>query len=201
MPESASSDARAAQPARATPLELRLLELLLQEPRGWREFDLLAALEERGQPGFRSRSERSRLDLYRRHYQLFHALYSLRDRLRAAALADLQVHCLEIRLLAYRNPEEHSPAARDELRDYYRDPGSIDSLCEEDVEALIEGGLKRIGARRRRAQALAVLGLADPVTSSQIRRRFHTLALQRHPDQGGDAQRSREISAAASALR
>ncbi len=67
--------------------------------------------------------------------------------------------------------------------------------------ALIAGGLRRSFARERRTEALAALGLADPVSDSEIQRRFRTLALEHHPDLGGDLQRFQQISAAVSWLR
>jgi hypothetical protein len=182
-------------------LESALLDLLWRQPQGWREFDLLAVLEEGGQPGFDSECDRSRAGLYRRHFRLFHALYELRDRLREEATADLHVHCLDIRLFAYHNPERRLPAELDGLREYYRDPDRIGALTEQEVEALIRDGLERVVARERRDAALLVLDLIDPVSSSDIRRRFHALALQHHPDLGGDLRRFQKISAAAALLR
>jgi hypothetical protein len=182
-------------------LESALLDLLWRQPQGWREFDLLTALEEGGQPGFAWERDRSRADLYRRHFWLFHVLYELRDRLREEAAADLHVHCLDIRLVAYQNPERRLPAELDGVREYYRDPDRADALTDQEVEALIRDGLERVVARERRDAALLVLDLIDPVSSSDIRRRFHALALQHHPDLGGDPRHFQEISAAAATLR
>ena len=185
----------------AADLEAVLLDLLRKRPQGWKEYELLLALEARGQPGFEREGDRSRLGLYRRHFRLFHALYMLRDRLHGEAASDLHVHCLDIRLRAYRNPEAWQPAERDGLREHYRDLDRGEALTEAEVEALIAGGLRRSFARERRTEALAALGLADPVSDSEIRRRFRTLALEHHPDLGGDPQRFQQISAAVSWLR
>jgi DnaJ-domain-containing protein 1 len=51
------------------------------------------------------------------------------------------------------------------------------------------------------SRALTVLGLASTATPAEIRSRYRTLALQHHPDRGGDEARMREINAAYTALR
>ena len=47
------------------------------------------------------------------------------------------------------------------------------------------------------AQALRVLGLQRPFTSSDVKRRKRQLARQHHPDQGGDLQAMQRINQAA----
>jgi len=195
------TEVREGVPALSVDLESALLDLLWSRPQGWREFDLLATLEEGGQPGFESGRDHSRVGLFRRHFRLFHALYGLRDRLRREAAADLRVHCVDIRIVAYQNPDRRLPAELDGVREYYRDPCRADALTEQEVEVLIRDGLERVVARERRHAALLTLDLSDPVSSSDIRRRFHALALQHHPDLGGDPRRFQEISAAAAQLR
>lgn len=182
-------------------LEAVLLDLLRKRPQGWKEFDLLQALGDLGLREFRRDSRGGALSLYRRHFQLFHALYELRDRLRGAGEADLEVHCLTTRLLAYRDRASKIPALRDGVREHYRDDRHLRAMTEEQAEAMLAEGFERIAARQRRSAALAALGLEDPVSQKRIRARFHELALCHHPDRGGDGERFSEISAAVAGLR
>ncbi|MHB1292692.1 MAG: DnaJ domain-containing protein, partial [Sulfuricella sp.] len=47
-----------------------------------------------------------------------------------------------------------------------------------------------------RAEALAALGLADPVDYPEIRRRYRELAMEHHPDRGGELEKLQAINAA-----
>ncbi len=182
-------------------IEASVLDLLLRRRAGWQEFDLLRELAGCGHGGFEACPGGSLLDLYRRHFRLFHLLYRLRDELRAGRSWDLSIHCLDIRLVAYRNSSSLLPERLDGLREHYRDLAGLERLTQEDVETLIEEGLNRICAREQRADALSTLGLCDPVEQRAIRRRFHELALVHHPDCGGEVARFQKISAAAASLR
>ena len=197
-----STDHPPGAPPSADPVDRVLLELLeARRPAGWREYDLLQALRARGIGDFDRTDEPARLALFRRHHHLFHRLYGLRDRLRAGGRDDLEIHCLDIRLIANRPGEGTLPSVRDGLRDHYADLAQLDAIDEDAVDAMIGEGFARIAKRRDRARALGVLGLADPVSDRQVRARFHQLALENHPDRGGDLRRFQELSAAAASLR
>ncbi len=58
----------------------------------------------------------------------------------------------------------------------------------------------RLGRRERRAEALAQLGLADPVDDDTVKRAYRRLAMEHHPDRGGDKERLQAINAAARLL-
>lgn len=51
------------------------------------------------------------------------------------------------------------------------------------------------------SEALQVLGLSSAATREDIKRAFHRLAHQHHPDKGGDAEKFKKISAAYAVLR
>ncbi len=183
-------------------VDIRILELLeSRRPLGWSEFELLEALAKLEIDGFERVQKGGTLGLFLRHHHLFHRLYALRDRLRAQGRQDLEIHCLDIRLIPNRPGEGVLPALRDALRDHYGDLSQLDGVDEEAAQAMIDEGFSYIARRRQRSQALSVLGLSDPVSTDQVRRRFHQLALDAHPDRGGDLARFQELSAAAAALR
>ena len=167
-----------------------LLEPLLSElrrhPAGLGEVELIRALRRRGDleefPADGSLADP--LDLYRTHFILFHALYRLRERLWSEG-EDLRIHCLAIAL----RPRRQAPGALgepDPMAAFYQDPANLDYYGRADVARLLDGFWRRVGCDRRRGDALEVLGLRDPVSREQIRRRYRRLAMRHHPDRGGD---------------
>ncbi len=180
--------------------ELRRLYRVLQEhPDGLREYDLLERL--RGSSPLRGLDE---LGLFRVHFLLFHHLYRLRRALERAGRGSLEIHCLRIRLVplqgAPENPEA-LPLAPDPLADYYLDLENLRRTTREDVREMLRWFWRRFRVHGRREEALAVLGLGPGASPGQIRRRYRELALEHHPDRGGDADRFRRIAEAMEVLR
>ncbi len=160
------------------------------------EHALIRRLDEAGHAEFDRRRLADPLGLFRVHFLLFHCLHRLRERLAASGEASLEIHCLRIRL-GPPPPGRHTlPDAHDPLRDFYLDLAHLRSTDAEAVRALLEGFWREAARREARAEALAVLGLEDPVDDAAIRRRYRQLARQHHPDRGGDGARLREINAA-----
>ena len=54
------------------------------------------------------------------------------------------------------------------------------------VNGLLDDFWRHYEKRGRRGEALAVLGLSDPVDAGAIKRRYRQLAMEHHPDRGGD---------------
>lgn len=139
------------------------------------------------------------LALYRAHFLLFHTLYILADELAQAQQGLIDISPLTICLREYQ-PGEQRLTQADAVRDYYLDWRNYEKTGAKDVEELIASfwiGMHRLG---NRDEALAVLGLTDPVDDATIRKAYQRLAMQHHPDRGGDEERIQAINAAVNLL-
>lgn len=179
---------------------LGALEVLLRAaPGGISEFDLIRQLQRRSDvPEVASGCLASPLSLYRTHFLLFHTLYRLGDRL-AATGEDVAVHCLRIRVIT-RAPTAPGLVVADGLRGFYAERDNLEGMTETDVERLLGEFWRGLARDEVRAEALAVLGLSDPISDAEIKRTYRRLAMSHHPDRGGDEGRLREITAAARSL-
>jgi DnaJ-class molecular chaperone len=72
------------------------------------------------------------------------------------------------------------------LRDYYLDLSNLEQTSADDVTHLLESFWTRLGANEQRAAALEALELEDPVDYPAIKQQYRRLAMQHHPDRGGD---------------
>lgn len=139
------------------------------------------------------------LGLFQSHFLLFHTLYRLRDRLRGEQLGELEISPLVIRVRSYVQGE----AALDEvdpLREYYLDLEQLHATDAEAVEQLLSGFWQQLGAEDEKTQALTTLLLQEPVTLNEVKAQYRRLAMQYHPDRGGDAARMHELNHALSIL-
>ena len=59
---------------------------------------------------------------------------------------------------------------------------------------------RRLGRFDKREEALAELGLQDPVDDQTIKMTWRRLAMEYHPDRGGDNERLQAINAAVDCL-
>jgi len=181
--------------ARLTELVESLREQLEDRPAGVSEYHLLTQMRERLPALFPRLEGGDLLGLYRSHFILFHGLYRLRDVLRGAGEAELEIGALRIQLLPYR-PGRPGVVAEEPLRAYYLDPGHLERATEEEVRMLLEGFLSRVVRGGQRAEALAELGLADPVEPQEIKTHYRRLVMRHHPDRGGDSERLKRINRA-----
>lgn len=168
-------------------------------PAGLTEYSLLERLSAGGLGDFDVSRLSDPLALFRQHFMLFHLLYRLRDELRGRRAGDLAIHCLEIRLLPYTSGQA-ALGRTDTLRAYYLDLQQLGATDRDAVRALLTGFWRRLGADDRRAQALEVLELADPVDAAAIKRQYRRLAMRHHPDRGGDTERLQAINQAMTVL-
>lgn len=178
----------------------RLRVILSESPAGWKEFDLLQRLRQEGWPTFTYLSPADELTLFRIHFLLFHLLYLLRDRLWAEEEADLEIHCLCIRLHPFRPNPDHLPGEADPLAGYYRDARHLHETGAGDVAAMLDDFWRLYAHWEGRAEALAQLELPSGASRQEIRHRYRELAKRHHPDRGGDARRFMEVRRAAESL-
>jgi len=182
-------------------LEQELLDLLQAHPGGLSEFEILRHLQRGTHQSFDEGLFKDNLAMYRAHFLLFHALYRLQDRLLAQRTAHLEIHVLTIRLQPWRDSGRTEVATPDAMRAYYLDIGNMENTRAEDVERLLGAFWSRYFADERRSEALAVLGLAEPASLGQIEARYRRLAMQLHPDRGGDTHDFQALQEAISLLR
>ena len=185
----------------APDLKQWLLELLAEHPQGLSEHQVLCRLQASWGELFPAALFRDTLALFRAHFLLFHLLYRLRDELCAAGRGLLQIDPLCLRLLPYGESRATLPDQVDPLRAYYLELSHLDGTSAAELERLLDAFWGRYHANSRRAEALAVLGLTDPVEAATNRRRYRQLAMQHHPDRGGDAARFRAVREALEILR
>jgi len=166
---------------------------------GMREYELIGSLKDRGFFEFLPPPPAEPLHLFRAHFLLFHALYTLADRLATSRQGLLEIGPLCIRCLPW-SASDDSLTTPDPLRAYYLDWSNLDDTTEDDVCKLIASFWNQLGKFENRDEALAELGLEDPVDDATIKLAWRRLAMEHHPDRGGDNDRLQAINAAVDCL-
>ena len=92
------------------------------------------------------------------------------------------------------------PTDVDPLRDFYLDITQLEKISADDVDEMLGGFWSSFHNNESRQQALSVLGLSDPVNDDDIKQQYRRLAMQHHPDRGGDDSSLQGINAAMSIL-
>ena len=135
------------------------------------------------------------LSLFRSHFLLFHMLYRLQTELWDQKSGHLEISPLCIRILSYQSGSSGLRES-DTLRSYYLDLQNLDGTSKQDVDAMLTGFWKRYLSPEGRKEALKALGLEDPVDDQTIKTRYRKLAMEHHPDRGGDTEQLQTIHAA-----
>jgi DnaJ-domain-containing protein 1 len=177
-----------------------LQAVLEAHPQGLSEFELLTRLDTDPDVAFEKGDLADSLNLFQTHFLLFNALYRLREQLVAAGEASVEISALRIRLLPLSADTDGGLAAVDPLRDYYLDLANLDETGRADVDELLGRFWQRYLVHERRGEYLAVLQLDEGADSQAIRRQYRRLAMQHHPDRGGDDDTLKLINEAYAAL-
>ena len=178
---------------------LLALEVELENnSQGISEYDLIQSLRPQGFFDFLS-SPAMPHELFRAHFILFHALYLLRDRFLADKCYLLNIDTLKIHLLPYIEGEKDLQEA-DKLRDYYLDFNNLETTSEDDIYDMLASFWNNLNKIENREEALAELGLEDPVDDKTIKQEYRRLAMQHHPDRGGDNEKLQKINEAITLL-
>ena len=172
-----------------------LLEILRKHPQGITEYDLMQALQERGDIPVLENAFTSHLNMFRAHFVLFNALYQLRDQLWQDEIAQLDITSIMITLGPYQ-PGENDLMHHDSLRDYYLNLENLELTSAQDVDDLLNAFWIKFNAQTERRQALEILELTEAVDIQTIKDQYRRLAMQHHPDRGGDKQTLQKINAA-----
>ncbi|MFP6843967.1 MAG: DNA-J related domain-containing protein [Thalassolituus sp.] len=185
---------------------LDLLACCLADGSSRSEYDIIRWLQQPEQSVFRKDAMSDNLTLFQTHFMLMHWLYQLRERLINAKAGILNISALSIVLEPWPqadNAEKRSgePSANtpltsaDPLAAYYLDINNL-STDRQGVENLLSSFWLLMLEPGHRDQDLALLELSEPVSNQEVRLQYRRLAMQHHPDRGGDDASFREITAA-----
>ncbi|PLY14720.1 MAG: molecular chaperone DnaJ [Sedimenticola sp.] len=185
---------------RGPELQQLIYGILSGHPQGLSEFDLLKRLQVELQQGFPADLFKESHAMFQAHFLLFHALYQLDEALAHSSGEGVAIDVLNICLRPAAGANG-LPVCSDPLRDYYTNLDNLHQTSADEVEDLLGQFWVRYFANERRSQALEVLGLVDPVSPDEITRRYRQLAMQHHPDRGGEGEQFTQLQEAMSLLR
>lgn len=173
--------------ANNNPLIAPLLVLLQQAAGSYKVHELMASLRQQGAIPVLADDEQ--LQLFRVNFLIMNALYQLQAEIWQEGWW-LVISTLDIRLepLAGNQEANHGFALGENLRSYYLDWQVFWQTDRAEVEALLNRFWRAYDGEGHKAEALALLGLNEGASQEAIRRRWRELALQHHPDRGGNAE-------------
>ena len=175
---------------------LELLSLRLADGQACSEYDLLCWLQAPEQGVFRADALRDSLTMFRSHFILMHCLYRLQQQWAAEQSALLEISALRICRQPWPQTSQSSTLAEHQpLAEYYLDLSQLNT-GQDEVDELLRSFWQRMLQPEQEDQDIAELQLSKPVTGADIRLQYRRLAMQHHPDRGGDVNRFRDIQAA-----
>jgi hypothetical protein len=168
--------------------------LLEVSDRSLKEYDLIQTLNEQGWS--LSTSATNSLDLFTTHFVIYNALYHLQDEYWPDKY--LEISALSIVLLmpqASKQAETLSLFQNEaKLREYYLDPANLESASIESVNKLLNEFWELYIADSDSVEAFKVLGLEPPVSYTQLKKHYRSLAMIHHPDRGGSDKQFQRIN-------
>lgn len=169
------------------------------------------------------------IELYRRHFELYNALYRLEDSFEQRGIR-LSIGLAEVTILdvpdealcryfdesfcalpavadgycAYHRELNRSRAAdvgHVGMRGYYLNPENRDSMDSDRLEMMMQGLFEYASNSQEIDNACSVLGLERSCSLERLKRRFHYLCSRSHPDAGGSSEEFTRLQEAYERLR
>ena len=180
-----------------------LLNIIKSHPEGIKEYDLLKLVQEK-QPK-KGLMYVDNLDLFKRHFLLFHTLYQLDDQLRADHNGQLMIGALNIQWLPKTSVMNLSSAFNldnnDPLRAFYLDLKNLEDTSSEDVENLLASFWLKMEDDSEKVNALTLFELKEPCDLPAIKKRYRQLLVMHHPDKGGSVETTQALNKAMAVLK
>ncbi len=172
------------------------------------EFELLQSLQQLGLVA--GDYADSNLSLFQTHFLLHNALYQSHRRWQRLGERLLAISSVRISILSACERGSTESEGSTELvasgganavidtglRDYYLNWDNLMGESEASVTQLLEGFWRRYWAQDKRAGALQLLQLPASASMAEIKRQYRRLAMQWHPDRGGDDGRFQQLNEA-----
>lgn len=187
---------------------LDTIQLVLEaHPQGLNEHALIKALGETGVIEVTPATFSDTMTLFRTHFLVYNALYELKDDLIRKAHWILEISAVNIQLHPYEFGHDLLEI-KDPMRDYYLDLTALQETTEEELDDMLRNFWKKVDTEEEKQvkrglsqRALACLELNEPITFTEIKQRYRKLAMQHHPDRGGDPSKIQEINEAMAILK
>ena len=100
-----------------------IYKILINSPEGVTEYDLIKKLEETNL--IEKGHWENQLELFQRHFILFHALYHIKSYLDKKKRKNLKISCMEIKILPRIEFDTNGLSDYDALESYYLDPNNL----------------------------------------------------------------------------
>jgi hypothetical protein len=153
------------------------------------------------------------LSLYSAHFLVYNALFHLHlyylEHNQFLTISALQIYLTngddptESSSTDLKQADETNQADMVSLRDYYLDWSHLDGATKESVSQLLNSFWEHFVNHDEYVEALTVLMLPSekPVDYQQVKVAYQKLAMQHHPDRGGDVEQFQRINWAFGVLR
>lgn len=180
------------------PLKASILSILKSYPQGVSEYDIIKGLRsQRLVEGDNDRLPTDSLAMFRIHFMVMNALYSLQEELLdSEIMLSISPLLIQLHFAGTTSATALTDSAEPALREYYLDWSHFDKADHDTVNQLLHQFWQRFLASDQRAEALDILGLEHQSNWQDIRRRYQQLIQKYHPDKGGDEQKFIAIRAA-----
>ncbi|WP_169334460.1 DNA-J related domain-containing protein [Hahella ganghwensis] len=174
-------------------LSKALETILVEQALSMSEYELIKKLSDEPYCIFDEQALSDQLNLFQTHFVLFHALYLLRESRWKNHGTWIEISPLSI--AASSSPQASDNAARlqvvgkaDPLQSYYLDLSNLTDTSRSDVDKLLNNFWEAYLNPSQRQSALKILDCESDADWPTIKGQYRKLAMEHHPDRGGNSQ-------------
>jgi len=178
------------------------IECFILEKTKCKEYEIFKHLKSEGK--LPANALATPLSLFRTHFLIYNALYRLQAKTLIHQNYAIDISSIEIVIRPFTlhvdSLNQSNISEFDPLALFYLDLNHLNQTSETDVNQLLDQFWLYYFDDGQKQQALKTLKLSEPVDSQIIKKQYRRLAMQHHPDRGGDANTLIEIHQAVQCL-
>lgn len=175
---------------------MQLVALKLKSGDIFSEFQLIQWLQLPEQGIFHADALKHTRTLFESHFLLMHVLYRLQQQWFEQQHAYLTISPLHIQKSLWQTgTTEQQVSSHDPLAAYYLDLNEL-ATEEEEINQLLNSFWQKMLYNEHQQQDFATLKLSIGADKASIKKQYRKLAMQHHPDRGGNAEQFHAIQVA-----
>lgn len=169
-------------------LKRPIYRILRKSQTGITEYELLKQLEDAGY--LKKASWNDELELFQRHFLIFHTLYQLKFHLQEKRRKSIRISCMNLQIISFSEAKSNNLLADyDKLQEYYLDTNNLFNTSKEDVRGMLSDFWEKFFTYDKKGDAFAALGLDEDASLAEVKTRYRDLVKENHPDKGGNGKK------------
>ena len=172
----------------------QFIEVVDALPTTFNEIELMNQLNRQFGEHFKKPDMSDSFLLFQFHFLIMHLAYQIKSRQLLGPDCQLVITPINFQKQATKAVTHQAVDSADVMQEYYLDLTNLEKETPQSIDDALNNFWQRFSQQQDKSPALAILKLDASASPAEIKASYKCLAMQHHPDRGGDAQQFAKIN-------